>query len=294
MRIEFGYRRIGLPGCAGSTDCVHIGWDRCPAELRSVCVGKEGFPTVSYEVTVDHNKKIIALTPSGFFGSINDKTIVRFDGYVRDIRHGQVVADLEFTLVNESGAEFIEKGLYLIVDGGYHRWRCLQCPNKWSDAEWEALWFKFIESTRKDVECTFGIVKGRFRILKTRMLFQSKERIDNVFVTCAFLHNLLHDYDNRGGPIDAWETGVEWDGADGLHDPDDMLLLDHRRRQYLGPEVVGLRDNSDESYVGRDHLAVPDLHVEEEAGHFDLRKKLVAHYKRKVQDEELRALYGFH
>ena len=26
------YKRIGYPGCAGSIDCVHIVWDRCPAD----------------------------------------------------------------------------------------------------------------------------------------------------------------------------------------------------------------------------------------------------------------------
>ena len=25
------YRKLGLPGCVGSTDCVHIRWERCPA-----------------------------------------------------------------------------------------------------------------------------------------------------------------------------------------------------------------------------------------------------------------------
>ena len=29
------YTKLGLPGCVGSTDCVHIRWERCPAGQRS-------------------------------------------------------------------------------------------------------------------------------------------------------------------------------------------------------------------------------------------------------------------
>ena len=43
------YGRLGLPGCIGSTDCVRIRWERCPAGLRSLHRGKEGYPTLSYE-----------------------------------------------------------------------------------------------------------------------------------------------------------------------------------------------------------------------------------------------------
>jgi hypothetical protein len=33
---------------------------------------------------------------------------------------------------------------------------------------------------RKDIEDTFGILKGRFRILKLPIIFHKKEQIDNV------------------------------------------------------------------------------------------------------------------
>ena len=62
------------------------------------------------------------------------------------------------------------KGCYVICDGGYHRWRQTMSPFKnglASDvAGWR--WNKWLESNRKDVECTFGILKARFRILKVR------------------------------------------------------------------------------------------------------------------------------
>ena len=32
------YERMGLPGCIGSADCVHIKWDRSPVYLTYVKV----------------------------------------------------------------------------------------------------------------------------------------------------------------------------------------------------------------------------------------------------------------
>lgn len=54
---------------------------------------------------------------------------------------------------------------------------------------------KRLASVRKDVECTFGILKGRFRILKTPCLFHDKANVDNMFRTCCMLHNILLEDD---------------------------------------------------------------------------------------------------
>ena len=37
------FGRLGLPGCIGSTDCVHIRWERCHANQRSNHKGKEDY-----------------------------------------------------------------------------------------------------------------------------------------------------------------------------------------------------------------------------------------------------------
>ena len=68
------YAKRGFPGCIGSTDVAHVPWDRVPAALVSAYIGKEGIPTVSYEVTDRHDRWIMAAS-QGFAGSWNDKTI---------------------------------------------------------------------------------------------------------------------------------------------------------------------------------------------------------------------------
>ncbi len=71
----------------------------------------------------------------------------------------------------------------------------MQCPKKNATAVFEARWSKRIESVRKDVGCTFGILKSRFRILKVPMQYWAKEDRDNIMFTCCVLHNILLDHE---------------------------------------------------------------------------------------------------
>ena len=56
---------------------------------------------------------------------------------------------------------------------------------------------------RKDVECTFGILKGRWRILKVGVSLYGNKRgldtVDNTWKTCCALHNMLLE-----------EDGLDW------------------------------------------------------------------------------------
>ena len=50
-------------------------------------------------------------------------------------------------------------------------------------------------SIKKDIECTFGILKKRFRILRLPFNLSKKEDIGLVFKACAVLHNWLLEVD---------------------------------------------------------------------------------------------------
>jgi hypothetical protein len=82
-------------------------------------------------------------------------------------------------------------------------------------------WSQWLESMRKDVECTFGILKGRWRILKAGVYLQSAIGIDRVWFTCCALHNWLLEVD---GLDKRWESGVasDWEGELGEHDEEDV------------------------------------------------------------------------
>jgi hypothetical protein len=65
---------------------------------------------------------------------------------------------------------------------------------------------EWLESMQKDVECTFGILKKRFSILKTGMRIRSIAQCDKVWCTCCALHNLLLFHD---GLDKNWDTGAQ-------------------------------------------------------------------------------------
>jgi hypothetical protein len=45
------------------------------------------------------------------------------------------------------------------------------------------------------VECTFGILKKRFAILKFPMQYSTRDKLDNFFHVCCIFHSMLLEYD---------------------------------------------------------------------------------------------------
>ena len=56
------------------------------------------------------------------------------------------------------------------MDGGYLNWSSLICPFKNTMSVKDTRWSKWAESMRKDVECTFGILKGNYILIVIRTL----------------------------------------------------------------------------------------------------------------------------
>ena len=81
------YSRLGFPGAVGSMDCTHIPWLSCPSELTNLCVGKDPRPSLSFQVLVDHSRKIHHVS-EGYFGGMNDINVCQFDYIVRNDRYG--------------------------------------------------------------------------------------------------------------------------------------------------------------------------------------------------------------
>ena len=243
--------------------------------------GKEGFPTRAYEVTVSHDRQIRAIAGS-FPGAWNDKTIARFDGFVQKVRLDPHFTRHEFRLRRQSdGKMTCYRGLYLLTDNGYHLWRCLIPPMPVVSLDDEVIWSKHLTSVRKDVECTFGSLKIRFKILKIPLRFPSIDKIDNIFYTCAILHNMLLHWD--GLALMEREEGDP--GYGDLHEE----IVSNGKTQ-AGQHSSGycsqvLHTNYDATRFGRDemecHFLPPPDHsemVEQDADFVKFRNALVDHY----------------
>ena len=75
----------------------------------------------------------------------------------------------------------------------------------------EIIFSEWLESIRKDVECAFGILKMRFRILLNRVEYHDPSFVDLIFRCCAILHNMLVHWDGinyRAGQMIAYFRGT--------------------------------------------------------------------------------------
>jgi hypothetical protein len=223
---------LGFPGCIGSCDVVHVWWAMCPLGwqnlfvgkinkfelfylkvphlIKSFVIGKEGYPTIAFQMVCDHAGYIISCT-MGFYGACNDKTIIRFDGFINAIREGDLYQNVSFSLRTGFNTFKEAVGAYVMVDGGYHRWRCTMSADRNNSDPWFTEWRRRMESVRKDIENVFGRLKSRFRSLKLPIEFHSQEQVNNMVLTCVTLQNMLHSFDDLG----RWECGMEWGGDAG-------------------------------------------------------------------------------
>ena len=133
-------------------------------------------------------------------------------------------------------------------------------PFKHTSSMKEIRWSKWVESMRKDVECAFGILKGRWRILKTGIRMQG-ESADMIWLTCCALHNMLLESD---GLDDAWSS--DWTADSELnssHEEDREAMPISMRRLY---DREMLSRNYDATEIAAQMAAVASQQEREEAG----------------------------
>ena len=158
------YEAAGLHGCVGSTDATHITTEKCEFRLKHNHTShKESLPARTYNITVNNRRRILHSTPGGP-ARWHDKTVVMFDTFVRGLQEGGNLSDVQFQLYERRGGGTIlvtYQGAYAISDNGYLRWAATIPPFKTTSKMSEIRWSRWVESMRKDIECAFGILKGR-------------------------------------------------------------------------------------------------------------------------------------
>jgi hypothetical protein len=197
-----------------------------------------------------------------------------------------VYVNKSYMLEDIHGVRVESKGVYVICDNGYHRWKCLQPPMKVSSVREEILYSKWLESTRKDVECTFGILKARFRILKNPIILNKQYEIDNMFVTCCIIHNMLLEYDQLDRVFD--EKVVDGDTLSSVMDSSHSDVVRNfiiRCANTVGESRVGnvnFHTNTTVHYVNPN-----DDVVEVESGFYNLRDKLVVNFNQQWKNHKV-------
>ena len=206
---EKEYTMAGFPGCIGSTDASHVIIESCPYRLRQLHLGyKLAHTARTYNITVNHRRRILNTT-FGHPARFNDKTLVMFDTLINDLKKGCYNERHTFILLDyDCNGKVIEvkyKGCYVLVDNGYLQWSVTVPPMKHTSSRAEIRFSEWLESLRKDVECTFGILKRRWRVLKSGIRSHGLMKCDRTWLTCCALHNMLLDVD---GLDREWNNGI--------------------------------------------------------------------------------------
>uniref|UniRef100_A0A0D3D3D4 DDE Tnp4 domain-containing protein n=1 Tax=Brassica oleracea var. oleracea TaxID=109376 RepID=A0A0D3D3D4_BRAOL len=126
------------------------------------------------------------------YGTLNDINVLDRSPVFDDILEGR--APRVRYMVNGH----MYKLAYYLTDGIYPKWSTFiqsitlpQCPK-------QALFAKWQEAARKDVERAFGVLQARFAIVKNPVRTLDIEKIGKIMRACIILHNMIVE-DERDG-----------------------------------------------------------------------------------------------
>jgi hypothetical protein len=126
------------------------------------------------------------------FGSRNDKDIVKHDDNVCAIRFKRLFTNSMWKYYNANGNVKSERGMYLICNNGHLQWPTSICPySKADNSTLKGYFSTNLESVQKDVECTFGFLKKRWKVLNHGFKHREMGQCEKIFIACCILHNFL-------------------------------------------------------------------------------------------------------
>jgi len=251
-----------LPGAGFSADGTNVLLWRCTHNLKQAHIGfKDSHPARTYDLTCNHRRRILHTT-QGCPERWNDKSLAIHDEFMCGVHEGKILQDVRFELLEWEGrigkspvVRVKCRGAWGLVDNGYHRWPSTQAPSKLTNWLPEKRLSDWTESFRKDSECTFGTLKGRWRILKTGIRLEGPAVADNIWFTCCALHNWSLEVDGLSG---------EWEGQLGNNDSEDFRLSPKamQRLNDLQLEAFGSREHEEEARRRR-QMAGGDTQLED-------------------------------
>nr|ABA93652.1 transposon protein, putative, Pong sub-class [Oryza sativa Japonica Group] len=124
-------------------------------------------------------------------------------------QHQGIAPEVHFTV---NGNEY-DMGYYL-VDGIYLEWAAFVKTFKLPQCEKHKLFAQKQESTRKDIECAFGVLQSRFAIIRIPAHMWKKRTLGEIMYACIILHNMIvederdsyegrpdFNYEQRSSPV---------------------------------------------------------------------------------------------
>jgi len=229
-------------------------WKNCPMSWRgSFTNGKDQVPTIGLEAVVD-SRYYFWHAFFGVPGSQNDINVIDQSDLFEELTRGNA-PEVHFVLNNK----VYDMGYYL-TDGIYPEWYVLMQSFKNPVDNKQQLLTELQEAKRKQVECAFGVLQARWRILALACKLWRKEAMDLVITCCIILHNMIVE--------DEWEEN------------EDAV----KNNNYVFQEANGERfqvdklykDESTESF-GSANIREMRRRYQDNARHHELKNDLIEH-----------------
>ncbi|GKB43580.1 ALP1-like protein isoform X1 [Tanacetum coccineum] len=175
----------GLPGILGSIDCMHWDWKNCPKALHGQFKRKDHkYPTLMLEAVADQRLWIW----HAYFGvpeSNNDLNVLYGSPLFDDVL-ADTAPEAPF-VVNE---RTYKQGYYL-ADGIYLTWSTFVKTFSIAMDE-KTLKFKRVqESARKYIERAFGVLQGRWVIIRQPARALQINTLKGIMYCCIILHKKI-------------------------------------------------------------------------------------------------------
>ena len=203
------YELAGFPGCIGCVDGMHVSFAGYRSGRRFMFADHHQNFSLGFNFTCDDYGRIIHVS-DWMPGSMNDKTKIQSDHFQCVVMRTEPLYTRQRSAVRVGGDAYSAiQGVYCLSDDGYHRWpTTVSAFKRPTPGTWAAKWTRWHESLRKEIECCFGRMKKKFRILAVPMMRRNEIDCANIVKVCACLHNMAFQ-----GTVAA-DRNVDWRQVD--------------------------------------------------------------------------------
>ena len=185
------YELAGFPGCIGCVDGMHVTFAGYRSGRRFMYADHHQNFSLGFNFTCDYYGRIIHVS-DWQPGSMNDKTKIQSDHFQCVVMRTEPLYTRQRSAVRVGYDEHsVIQGVYCLSDDGYHQWSTTVSSFKRpTPGTWAAKWTRWHESLRKEIECCFGRMKKKFRILAVPMTRRNEIDCADIVKVCMCLHNM--------------------------------------------------------------------------------------------------------
>lgn len=230
------YEKWDFPNCVGSIDGKHIRM-RCPKNSGSMYFNYKQYFSIVLMAVADANYRFVMIDV-GAYGKDSDGSIMSNSNFYTRIENGSLELPNETELPNTS----ISTPFVFIGDEAFplRNYLMRPFPRKQSQENEKAYYNYRLSRARMTIECAFGIMSSKFRIL-LKSIETIEKNADHIVKAICMLHNTIIDFEKNTSIQNVPESNDT-----NLHTVhNQMIALNHggRANNHASRTAITIRNN---------------------------------------------------